>query len=566
MDLLEKKDGEIVGQVVSDFEKAENGRAPYEEKWKNNYRLYKNKIKVKREGKANLFIPYMWATVEQLIARTLQALFEKRPYVGYAGVEESDEDGAKCMQSLVDFQMEEKINLPFKFIQFLKSIFIYGTAIALYEWRYEEKTIIKKVAVEENGVKVDEVEKEETIVSYNDPDIEHIPIDDFYPDSEGHDMKTCAFVCARVYKDLKYLKSKEKQGVYELPEDIENDSETTITTDFRNEINEIPALDEGERKKKHELINHYTDGHIITVLNRKHVVRKDKNELYSKEKCFKRILAMPMEKEFWGMSIVEVLADLQEELNTTRNQRIDNISIIINKMFKKRRGADIDDADLVSRAGGVIEMDDIHNDLKEMDFPDVTASAYKEEEVIKQDIQYISGVSEYTRGTTPGRKETATAVETIRESADVIFNYTISVIERTGLLALGDAIKKLNQQYMTDKKTIRLFDKAINKYQYSSVSPESIAGSYDVVSMSPSKEAQVNKNVKRAQLIEMFNTFMNNEATRPYINVPVFMEKIMEQYDIKDYKTLVNQQNPIVENEAGGGQNMLKEIGEENGY
>jgi hypothetical protein len=446
------------------------------------------------------------------------------------------------MEDLVDFQIEERIKLPFKFIHALNAIFLYGTAIALVPWKKQEKKI-KKVnpVIDETGIQIDEQIVEETITVYDDPDTEFIPIDDFFPDPEGWDIESSSFVCTRVFKDEKYLRDMEKQGIYKLPEKIEESGVTT--TDFRNDINN--SSEQGDKKKNHELISYYTDDVQIVVLNRSHIIRKVENDRYDKEKPFKRVVAIPLEKEFWGMSVVDVLADLQEELNTTRNQRIDNVSLILNKIFLKRRNADIDPAEVKSKSGHVIETDDIHNDIKTLDTPDVTASAYQEEQIIKNDMQYISGVSEFSRGATPQRKETATTVTTIQEAANVLFNYTIGVIERTGLLALADDYKKLNQQYMTQDKIIRLYDNASNSYNYPVISPERIAGNYDVTSVSPRLEAQANKENKRQQLLEMLDRFTKNPATAQYINVPELLKKIMENYDIKDYSKLIIEPSPI---------------------
>lgn len=547
MDLLKMDDKKLLDKVVKNFTKAENAKSIYEKEWKDNYRLYKSKLKEQRDG-ANLFIPYTWATVEQLKARALQTLFSNTPYVGFAGNGRDDIDGAELMEKLVYYQMKEKIKLPFKFIEALNSVYVYGTAIALRQWKLEEKTISKKQNIfdEETGIKTDVSIEEQVIKVYDDPDVEFIPIDDFFPDPEGWDIKTCAYACTRAEKDLEYLKQKEKEGIYKLPDTIENDSGDPITN-FRDEINGISKNE--EKSKTHELISYYTDDVKIVVLNKKHIICKEENELYTKEKPFERIVAFPQEKEFWGMAVVSVLKCLQEELNSTRNQRIDNVSLILNKVFKMRNGADIDPADVKSKAGHIIPVNDM-NDIQVFDFPDVTGSAYQEEQIIKQDIQYISAVSEYSRGATPQRKETATTVTTIQEASNVVFNYIIMVLEITGLLPLADAIKKLNQQYVTESKVIRLFDSATGQWDYPEITPDSIQGDYDVVSTSPRMEAQTTKENKRQQMLDMFNMFTSNELTKPYVNAQEFMKKILDSYDIKDYEKLIQEPvppNPIVQ-------------------
>jgi hypothetical protein len=254
------------------------------------------------------------------------------------------------------------------------------------------------------------------------------------------------------------------------------------------------------------------------------------------------------------MSIVEVISNLQDELNSTRNQRIDNISLILNAVMIRRRNSDIDENPEIY-PGAIIDVEDIHNDLKPLEFPDVTSSALMEEEKIKQDIQFVSSVSEYARGATPTRKETATTVTSIQEASNIVFNYITMVIENSGLLPIAEAIKKLNQQYITEEKMIRLFNIESGSWNYESISPEEIQGSYDVVSASPRLETQSTKETRRSQLLEMFTTLTTNDLTKPYVNVPAFIKKLMETYDINDYQSLMNDPN-MMQPDVIGPENM----------
>ena len=83
--------------------------------------------------------------------------------------------------------------------------------------------------------------------------------------------------------------------------------------------------------------------------------------------------------EFYGLSAVGLVEHLQHELNTTRNQRIDNVSFVLNRMWKVRRGADIDDSELVSRPHGVVHVDN-PDDVTPFEMSGVTASSYNEKQ------------------------------------------------------------------------------------------------------------------------------------------------------------------------------------------
>jgi hypothetical protein len=118
------------------------------------------------------------------------------------------------------------------------------------------------------------------------------------------------------------------------------------------------------------------------------------------------------------------------------------------------------------------------------------------------------------------------------------------MIEFTFLLPLGNAFKKLNQQFITKGKTARLFEDDTGSYAFKNYDPQSIAGDFDIVSVNPRYEAEGSKEARRQQLLDMFNSFANNPTTNQYINVPKFLEEILGSYDIKDYKNHIQAPPP----------------------
>jgi hypothetical protein len=94
---------------------------------------------------------------------------------------------------------------------------------------------------------------------------------------------------------------------------------------------------------------------------------------------------IPVQHELYGIGIPEVSESLQEELNAVRNQRMDNVNLIINRMFIANKYADIDFDQLVSYPGNIILTNDV-TAVQPLDTRDITKSAYMEEEIIKRDI------------------------------------------------------------------------------------------------------------------------------------------------------------------------------------
>lgn len=91
-----------------------------------------------------------------------------------------------------------------------------------------------------------------------------------------------------------------------------------------------------------------------------------------------------------GLGVVEPIKKIQDAYNLTRNQRIENVSLVLNRMWLMKTGAGIDPRKLRSAAGNVIPVKDI-NDLQPLQTPDVTGSSYSETQALNTEIQTTLG-------------------------------------------------------------------------------------------------------------------------------------------------------------------------------
>lgn len=97
-----------------------------------------------------------------------------------------------------------------------------------------------------------------------------------------------------------------------------------------------------------------------------------------------------------GVGIVEPIEKLQKAYNLTRNQRAENISLILNRMWLMKQGAGIDPRKLISRAGNIIPTRDM-DALSPIVTPDVTGSAFNEAQSINTEIQQTLGTIDTTQ-------------------------------------------------------------------------------------------------------------------------------------------------------------------------
>ena len=556
-DLLKKTDEELIQLIVDqDYKDSERVIKPRHQKYMDWYKLYNGMIddKNKRPNGANLFIRYTQAMVDTMISRCMQTLFGQRPYCNIIGREKSDEANAKTMNSLIDYQLDTKINIVEKFYNILMEVFLYGTSHVYLDWKKQTKQIKTKQDKNFLGIKIGIEELLQNITVYDAPDIIHIDTFNNYRDPNATDFEDARFNIVKSFLTLPELKDREKQGIYKNIDQVEENYNTDI-----EEIDELrrQALGLGDKdktkSKRNEILTYYTDEAIIAVCNRKHIIRKVENPNYCQEKMFAKIVAKPMPHEWEGKGLVEALESLQLELNATRNQRIDNVSLIINKMwFYNPNNSDLDPSTLVSKPGGLIPRVN-PDDLVPIEFTDVTGSAYNEEQIIKQDMQYISSVSDYAKGvtTTASVDETATAVKNKQEASSINFNTIIQMVYITGIMPIYDKMIKLNQQYMQREEVIRIVGEDGLEYP-SVITPQDIVGNFDLKQANPNFELPLGKDAKRSQFIELFNIVSSNSAALQNINMVGLLKKMMDLFDVKDYETLLIQQPTLPPNSIPG--------------
>lgn len=199
-------------------------------------------------------------------------------------------------------------------------------------------------------------------------------------------------------------------------------------------------------------------------------------------------IKLPNEFEWYGLPMI--LESPQLMLNMIKNQRLDNATLSIHKMWIVNPLANINKDQLVTRPFGIIYSID-PNGVREIQFGDIKESAYKEEDLLKSDMRYSSGVDDFSMGQ-GGGANSATEVRHLREAT----------LERVRLYVnhLGDCFSDLmrywmdmSRQFFTKEQTIRIVwnnwlvefpliekDDLMGKFDYKASVLPSIAGMNDV--------------------------------------------------------------------------------------
>jgi len=556
-------------ELVTRFAYAESWRKQYDSKALEWYKLYRGwREKAHIEGRSNLHIPKTYEYLDSIRARIVKSFFSTRPYLEFIPrpfvgatpeIMAENAEKAKVASALVDEQLDRN-GIKRKFYDFITSVLIFPAGIMSVGWRVEDRTVripIPRLAnpidVVYNGAQPEFVVEYQEISErvWDDNEIQVVDYFDFWPDPRGYDIDSCRFVFQREWLSREQIEQKlavlEEAGLGRVfPIDWEKVHSVSNIQDGRYErmsaVGLAPETTDGfwsdEKGVRigltYEVLHYWEDQRYAMLINRCELAYEGQNPYWKHGKKPYVVASFePLPNEFYGMSAVEIIQHLQEELNTQRNQRIDNASMVLNRMWKVRRGADIDESELVSRPHGIIYVDQ-PDDVTEIAFSDVPSSAYIEGNVIERDMENALSVPPVVRGADPTRQETATEVVTKSSSAGIRFDVKIMLFEELGIKRLAMLMDLNNQQFLDQGRVVRLFGEDASM-KWVMVEPGDLIGERDYLPSGSNVDPAANKELRRQQLIQL----MALAAQNPYIDRYELTKMLIQSFDVRNVERLL---------------------------
>jgi hypothetical protein len=163
---------------------------------------------------------------------------------------------------------------------------------------------------------------------------------------------------------------------------------------------------------------------------------------------------------FYPMGELEAIEPLQQELNQTRTQMMNHRKRFSRKWLYKESAFDADgrsalESDEDNVMVPVISDENINSVVGPMPAVISPPEFYNQSSLISSDIDRVSGVSEYQRGSLPEIRRTATEAGIIQDAANARSADKLAIIE-LGIAATARRLVALAQQFMTGEQAVRL--------------------------------------------------------------------------------------------------------------
>lgn len=158
---------------------------------------------------------------------------------------------------------------------------------------------------------------------------------------------------------------------------------------------------------------------------------------------------------------------LQDETNDVANQRSDNVKFVLNKKWFVQRGQDVDIQGLVRNVpGGAVMMNDVAQNVREISWPDVTASAFEETQRLDAEFNDLVGnFSPAQMMQDHALNAPARNMNLLANSTGTLAEYLLRTYVETFIQPVLRQLLLLEQHYETDEVIIALAAKQAQLYQ-----------------------------------------------------------------------------------------------------
>ena len=211
---------------------------------------------------------------------------------------------------------------------------------------------------------------------------------------------------------------------------------------------------------------------------------------------------------FYPMGDLEAIESLQEELNKTRSQMVNHRKRYARKYLYHERsfGPEGREALESDDDGRFVPVVDENRPLGEVVVPlpqvPLAPEMYNHSTIIENDVNTVSGVSEYARGQMPEIRRTATEASIIADAGNARASDKLAMVE----ICIGEVARhviQLMQQYMTRDQMVRITGKDDQQY-YVAYTRDDIIGEFDF-SVEGGSTQPLNETARRQQAISLMN-------------------------------------------------------------
>ena len=406
-------------------------------------------------GASNLTLPVVKEAVNTLTAQLVQATLTARPRWVLQDLAAEWEPFIDELEVFLDIASDRDLNIDENAVPWIIEAAKLGTSVIevgneviekdLFQISADGKSVFPKVLVEHDGPITYPMTLEDFIIRFGESSIQR------------------ARWCGKRLRlnEIDTLDQEKKgrffEGTWKAIKDMEPTTVVTEATQLQEEIEETQPTERLEhvfyeiwlrynvqpkkpKARMTEIVVYFSE-----TLDR--IVGHKFHPYHHGKRPFIKLGYFPVEGRFYDQGLCEMLEQIQEAISSRFNQRSDNITINSLKMFLKRKGVrGLQPGDPLY-SGKIIEVMNIHDDIKELQVSEIYPSTVNEEIMLRDYGERLAGISEATSGSAqPVSRTTASAQLALLQEQAKRIDLTVRAI-RKGLNEVGGQAINLYFQF-----------------------------------------------------------------------------------------------------------------------
>lgn len=249
--------------------------------------------------------------------------------------------------------------------------------------------------------------------------------------------------------DIKY-----SELVNERNDNARVDNQILVLEFYLRDWTTIDVEEDGTTKKKYK----YPKGRVMVIAPELGLVLEDKENPYDTGRFpFFLFKDIDVPFQFWGEGEVKWLLSPQQQANDLYNQIIDNAKNTANMQWIVDKNAGIPKGTLTNRPGLIIRKNP-GSDVRRDPPPAMPMYVQQMIETLKRDIEVISGVHDVTRGETPTGVQSAAAIISLQEAAQIRIRLKVTLHENALGLLGTEWLARMRQFWKFDRKIPKKVD------------------------------------------------------------------------------------------------------------
>lgn len=410
------------------------------------------------------------------------------------GLQDAQTTGVACAHVYWNYEEENPVDTAFNTIEEIKESLTEDSSDASTE-EYAAQTKLPEGAMQANAegqitgetnppeATVIVIEKERKVIK-DQPVVDLIPIENIRIDPAANwtdPINTSPYVIHLIPMYAMDVKDKMMSGKWRELSSAEMLAATEITPDTtrltRNKNQDDPYMTDIRDVTDYEIVwvqrhihkhngedwEFYTLGDIALLTDAKPL----KDSVFTGKRPYVMGCCNLETHKVMPSSIPQLSKGLQDETNEVANQRIDNVKFVLNKKWFVKRGKEADVNGLLRNVpGGVVMLDDPEMDVKEVNWPDVTASSFQEHSALSMEMDELLGNFNPASLMIAGAANSpAKNMAMLSNSQGTLTEYLLRTYVETFVQPVLRQIMLLEQKYETDQTILAIAGKRARLFQ-----------------------------------------------------------------------------------------------------